>query len=147
MTRKQIPSATLVVVASDAAALPADIRKDLQAPWVTFKGVATRQALLQEALQSEVCPSTSGSNPDPNPKPNPNPDLTLTLTPTPTLTLTPNPITPQVFIYLPTAAETHHTLVVEMMMADQLILAQRFPSVQTLLDKERGVFLEQVRSK
>ena len=72
--------------------------------------------------------------------------LTLPLTPTltPTLTLTPNPITPQVFIYLPTAAETHHTLVVEMMMADQLILAQRFPSVQTLLDKERGVFLEQV---
>ena len=31
-----------------------------------------------------------------------------------------------------------------MMMADQLILAQRFASVQTLLDKERGVFLEQV---
>ena len=29
------------------------------------------------------------------------------------------------------------------MMADQLILAQRFASVQTLLDKERGVFLEQ----
>ena len=28
-------------------------------------------------------------------------------------------------------------------MADQLILAQRFASVQTLLDKERGVFLEQ----
>ena len=100
--RKQIPSATLVVVASDAVGLPADIRRDLQAPWVSFKGVATRQLLLEEALRSEV------------------------------------------FIYLPTATETHHTLVVEMMMADQLILAQRFPSVQTILDKERGVFLEQV---
>ena len=54
MTRKQIPSATLVVVASDAAALPADIRKDLHASWVTFKGVASRQALLEEALRSEV---------------------------------------------------------------------------------------------
>jgi hypothetical protein len=49
----------------------------------------------------------------------------------------------EVFIYLPTASETHHTLVLDMMMADQLILAQRFPSVQQVLDKERGVFLEQ----
>ena len=52
--RKQIPGATLVVVASDAAALPDDIQKDLQASWVTFKGVASRQALLEEALRSEV---------------------------------------------------------------------------------------------
>ena len=88
--RKQIPSASLVVVSSDATPLPADIRKDLQASWVTFKGVASRRALLEEALRSEV------------------------------------------FIYLPTATETHHTLVVEMMVAEQLVLAQRFPSVQTL---------------
>ena len=31
-------------------------------------------------------------------------------------------------------------------MADQLIVAQRFPSVQIILDQERGVFLEQVTS-
>jgi hypothetical protein len=54
MVSSQIPSATLVVVASDAAALPADIQKDLQASWVTFKGVAPRQALLAEALRSEA---------------------------------------------------------------------------------------------
>ena len=103
-------------------------KPDLQASWVTFKGVASRRALLEEALRSEV------------------------------------------FIYLPTATETHHTLVVEMMVAErtrtpnpnpnpkpppnpnpfpipdpnpnpdpkpnqvaeQLVLAQRFPSVQTL---------------
>ena len=98
--RKQISGATLVVVSTQRVPLPPDLKRELEAPWVTYRGVIDRAALIEEALRSEV------------------------------------------FIYLPSANEAHHNLALEMMISDQLIVAQRFASVQFVLDDERGVFLE-----
>lgn len=91
------------MVSTQRVPLPPDLKKEMQQPWVTYRGVIERDELLDEALRSEA------------------------------------------FIYLPSATEAHHTLALEMMLAETLIVAQRYPSVQQMISNERGVFLEQAR--